>query len=350
ALFLILATAALLTTARPAAACETDSPDPGLSFELDGFDAHPVAEGGALLLNAQAYGIDIDAALATLVLWEVRRDGVVQPGSFEVVPLWDAAATSVSPENHKFALIWRPDAPFTADGVYTVDFEIAGYWQTGPQQAPLRVVPAEPPALPYLLWAPSTEAVDPSEVICCETGLNSCGTSTQCEATRATLLPALYLELELDAGHESQILWVARASPGGEIGPRVQGRGEYVVGTWRWTGTVRVDAEQYCVVVGVTSVTDGSEVVSEPLCHDQAKLGAHTAEIPPSARMSLYDPANPGDGRCIGPIVYEADGAAYPRGSEEPEASGGCDMTAGGGSWLVLLVLLALIRRRRARA
>ena len=83
-----------------------------------------------------------------LVLWEVRRAGVVQAGSFEVAPLWDAPATSMSGEHHVFALTWRPDAPFTADGVYTVDFEVAGKYGVGPQQAPLRVVAAAAPGLP----------------------------------------------------------------------------------------------------------------------------------------------------------------------------------------------------------
>jgi hypothetical protein len=126
-----------------------------------------------------------------------------------------------------------------------------------------------------------------------------------------------------------------------------------VVSPSRWTGTVGFDApaEQYCVVVGVTSVTDGSEVVSDPQCFDQAMLGVpHAADIPPSPRMSIHDPADPDSGRCLGPIVYEADGAAYPRGAGESEVAeppAGCTVTVRGGAWLVLL---ALIRRRRARA
>lgn len=106
----------------------------------------------------------------------------------------------------------------------------------------------------------------------------------------------------------------------------------------------------------MTSVIDGSEVVSDPQCMNQSQLGVpHKAEIAPSPTMDPYDPATFGvssSGRCLGPIVYEIDGAAYPRGSAEPEepVTHGCNVAgagAGSGAWLVLL---AFIRRRRARA
>jgi len=90
-------------------------------------------------------------------------------------------------------------------------------------------------------------------------------------------------------------------------------------------------------------------VVSEPQCFDQAKLGVpHAAELEPGPLLAPYDPEHLVEGMCLGPLIYEADGAAYPRGSEvDPEASAGCSVAPRGPAWLLLL---AFIRRRRARA
>ncbi len=350
--------AAQLTATRPVSACTTDSPSPGLELGIDIFDPWPITRSGVLMVRAEAFTVDIDAALADILLWEVRRDEVVVPGAFEVVPLWDREATSDSGEWHVFALIWRADAPLPAEGVYTLDHEVVGPFGSAPRRMALEVVTDVAPTLPKLFVSPTTAEVDPTEVVCCETGLDSCGRSKHCEATRATLLPAIELELDAEGdAAQQQVLWVARLQPGGEPGPRVQGRYASYTGPNFWVGEVAFDAPagQYCVVVGATSVNDGSEVVSEPQCFDQARLGVpREAELEPGPLLASYDPENLARGECVGPLVYEADGAAYPRGSEaEPEAGGGCSVTPRGSAaprsvrWLLLL---ALIRRRRARA
>ena len=78
----------------------------------------------------------------------MRRDEVVVPGTFEVVPLWDSGATSDSGEYHVFALIWRADAPLPADGVYTLDYEVVGPYGSAPQRMALEVVTDVAPTLP----------------------------------------------------------------------------------------------------------------------------------------------------------------------------------------------------------
>lgn len=348
ALWMSMIIAAALTATQPASACTTDSPSPGLALGFEFSAEWTITRSGVLMVRAEAFTVDIDTALADILLWEVRRDEVVQPGAFEVVPLWDSGATSDSGEYHVFALIWRADAPLPADGVYTLDYEVVGPYGSAPQRMALEVVTDVAPTLPKLFIFPTTVEVDPTEVVCCETGLNSCGRSKHCEATRATLLPAIQLEVEVEGdAARQQVLWVAPVQ-GGAPGPRAPGR---YGAPDLWYGAVVFDApaEQYCVVVGVTSVNDGSEVVSEPQCFDQAKLGVpHAAELEPGPLLAPYDPEHLVEGMCLGPLIYEADGAAYPRGSEvEPEASGGCSVAPRGPAWLLLL---AFIRRRRGRA
>jgi len=348
AIWMSMLVATLVTAVRPASACSTSYPDTGLTLDFE--QDYPVIEGGAMLVRAGSYAVDVDVAMADLLLWEVRRDGVVQPGAFEVVPLFDAEATSVTPEAHVFALLWRPDAPFTAGGAYTLDFQVADPHESTPVRVTLEVVAPPPLEPPPMTATATTVAVDPTETVCCESHLGSCGDSYQCEVTRATLLPAIDVRVGLKGIIEvHRVVWVAPVLPGGEIGPRVQGPYAQVTTPWSWEGTIRFDApaDEYCVVVGATSVIDGSDSISEPRCFGQAELGVpHEGSIALSTRMTPFVEGDYEGGRCLGPLVYEADGAAYPREAEQPEASG-CSVTSPG-PWSLLL--LALIRRRRARA
>lgn len=344
----LVAAAGMLTAPRPASACETDSPRPGVEIDLD--DARPVTEGGVLMVRVVAYRIDVEAALQELLVWEVRRDGELQAGKFEVTPLWDGAATSVEGELHVFALIWRPDAPFTAGGEYTVDYQLARYEEM--LRSVVTVVPATPAPVAEVVAAPSTVLVGGSEVVCCETLLSSCGQDSQCEPTHGTVLPAIDVEVDLSYDASAQfIVWVARALPGGDPGPHLQGEFGLRASPMVWQGSVSFDApaEQYCVVVGLTDVRDGSETVAETFCVGDAVLGGPVErDVALSDRMQPYDEATPGSGHCVGPLVYEADGAAYPREDVPPAPSHGCSVAPPGGS--LALLLLAFIRRRRARA
>ncbi len=338
--------AAVLMLPRAADACETITPPAGLSFAL--FDGQPVAEGGVLVLRGEAYGVDVEAALQTLLLWEVRRDDVVVPGAFEVVALHDSVATSVTGERHVFALVWRPDTPFTIDGAYTVAYQIARSFSVEEGSAVLDVRPAQSATLPEWYAQPHNVVVDGSDVVCCETLLGSCGDSSLCGPTRGTTLPAIRLNLELifDDGAQ-QIVWVAQVLPDGTIGPRVQADADGV-GPSYWYDTIVFDtaAEQYCVVIGVSTPVDGKELISEPQCVTAAQVGAPTSgRIELSASMESYEADSDRAGRCVGPLVYEADGAAYPR--EAQQVPQGCSVGSHGLGWWVLL---ALIRRRRARA
>jgi hypothetical protein len=345
----MLVLAGSLAAARPASACTVMSPYPGLTIEPG--EDHWITGDGVIMVRGEAYTVDVDTALADLALWEVRGDGVVLPGEFEVVPLWDRAATTARSEDHVFALIWRADAPLSPGGTYTLDFAVAGPYGSAPEQLPLTVINAVEPMLPEVAARAETVLVDATEVVCCESSQDSCGDSRYCETIAATQLPAIAVEVESNgASYWQQVVWVAQVLPGGEIGPHLQPKYSFRASPWEWSGTLMFDApaEQYCFVTGATSARDGSEVVSDPVCLDQAELDVpRSVQLEPSARMAPREPDVAGEGKCIGPIVYEADGAAYPRGSEPEPASRGCNVAPRSPAWLVLL---ALVRRRRSRA
>lgn len=343
---------ALLCTSRHADACETESVDPGLTLDVADFEPIPLPAGGVLAVRGVAYGVEVDEALRQLQTWQVLRDGVAMPGEFATHPLYDAEATAVSPEAHVFVLVWRPAEPFAPGSVYRLDWGIAdrGF---GPRSVELdvRAEPPPPLVLPEIELDPRVDVVDGGEIVCCETPLSSCGNSSLCEPTVGTLLPALALELAGGLGaHPQQRLWIAQVLPDGALRPAEHARSLFAVHIDGWIGALRFDEpdDEYCAVVGVTSLVDGQELRSPPLCVPQAELGIpHTQQLEPSAALTPLDVDGDGEGRCIGPLVYQQDGEAYPR---EPDDARGCRQGPRGGPWWLVFAWLLVTRRTRARA
>ncbi|HEY0138622.1 MAG TPA: MYXO-CTERM sorting domain-containing protein, partial [Nannocystis sp.] len=114
---------------------------------------------------------------------------------------------------------------------------------------------------------------------------------------------------------------------------------------WPVGELLRLDGSgERCVVLGATSLIDGSTAMSEPRC-------AEIAAPREATLMPEFLPADlegSGMGECLSPPVYEHSGEPYLPydGGETTVEQGGCRV-AGQGPWGLLV--LGLVWRRRAR-
>jgi len=69
ALWMSMIIAAALTATRPASACTTDSPSPGLALGFEFSAEWTITRSGVLMVRAEAFTVDIDTALADILLW-----------------------------------------------------------------------------------------------------------------------------------------------------------------------------------------------------------------------------------------------------------------------------------------
>ena len=189
------------------------------------------------------------------------------------------------------------------------------------------------------------------EQACCETGYDSCSHDSLCKPTRVLEVPGFRIATALPASQrERAYLWVAPVVDGvvGTPEPthtpwlRPWDDSAPLFAQWSDLNLVGFDEarDEHCVVLGATSLIDGSSATSEPFCATLAGP-RETALMPEFVMYETLD--YPWD--CFEPPVYAHNGEPYPDGAKEP-ATQGCRI-AGGGAWGLLIVVG--LRRRRAR-
>ncbi|PCC74376.1 MYXO-CTERM domain-containing protein [Nannocystis exedens] len=337
-----LLVAAVASAPDRASACSTSEPVPG----LDLWELHNpperlyTATGGVFSLYGVLYDTEL-AEAAALVDVAVALDGEAVATELEVVQL--NPTLSAGEPAWTVAVVVRPVEPLQA-GVYQVTVaDLDGDEVTFPL-----TVEAEPVAT---LEPPAAEVVDPVEVtvgfggtICCESDLtSSCGETTRCDYTTFDKAPAVYVVPSplprAQAG--SALVWVQRLDAAGEPDP--DGRFQYPARDMiDWTVEFAEAQAEYCVVLGVTNLVDGTSASGPPQCLSREEAGEPrvVTDEPTAEEIEAWE--------CKGPLEYE-DGTPF---GEEPEKKEvGCRLGAEGGAWTWLAALagLGLGRRRRRR-
>jgi hypothetical protein len=343
AVALLAALAGWLGVATPAGACETEGTPLGLTL----LRPLPLTlpQGGVLPLTAVAIGVDLGAELSALPPFHVTRDDVEVAGTLATVTIatgLDAAGLRV----HELIQVWRPKAPLAVGDTllvtYTDRYLSAETW-------PVTVTaPPEPVTLPNVLATGHSVRVDAGERVCCEILADSCDQTSLCQPTLARDIPALAVMGARLAGDPPQAwLWVARADAKGQPGPSLlrvpDADAPFGRPAWtEWSADISFPAGDaappYCVVVGTTSLIDGSRQVSEPLCVDAEDVGPiGTVELTPDLPAYAIEKNR----ECVSDPVYEADGSPY------KAPAGGCAVAPRPAPAALLLLMLLLRRRRR---
>lgn len=359
---MVLAAAALWAP-TPARACSYSDLSPGLTVYSS--DAKTIAADGVLAFDAYFFGADI-ADVSTRFTLTVTRDGAPVAGSLEFLTLWSGAPGFLRDEVvedatllHQLVIVWRPAAPL-APGAYAgvMWVEYPGGTNYHDEMNPLAITVTDAPGPP--LAAPEFEAIggemvarEVLEQACCETGYDSCSHDSLCKPTRVFEVPGFRIGTALPEIHrERAYLWVAQFVDGTPGAPqpthtpwlRPWEDSAPLFAQWSDFNPVGFDEarDEYCVVLGATSLIDGSSATSEPFCATLA--GPREETLTPE--FALYTESDdPWD--CLEPPVYAHNGEPYPEGAEEP-ANQGCRI-AGGGAWGLLMVV-GLRRRRPTRS
>lgn len=351
---------AAIVLARPAAvdACTGPAtPAPGLNLTGIGPEL-TIAGDGVLVFDAYALQSTPEQALESFSI-EVTRDGVAVAGGLEVVPLWTGileyaggVETDALPL-HEFLIVWRPEAAWMP-GVHAALIEDVG--SNGFVEEVELTVTVEAQPGPAIV-APEVHQVFASEFVaevlervCCEQSASTCGNYPYCKPTQVRHETGLNITAGLaEPQHMRGYLWVA-GYVDGEVGTRVPAHAEFSYyppePSWtRWADFMLFDVApgEQCVVIGATSLIDGSSVMSEPMC---ATVAAPREEM----LTPMFAPQDPegGMGDCLSPPVYEKTGEAYEPydAGEAPEKDGGCRV---GGSAPWGLLAFGLLWRRRGR-
>lgn len=341
---------AALAVPRVADACSSESFYDGLTVKPYTYDERRIAADGVLAFDGFIKNATPEEALAQWSLTLVPEDGGPAIGGEVSLRIIATAPLSEIADYQKIVLVWRPAAPlqpgtYRADVVDTSDF--GRNWEFPVIVDAAAAPPLSPPRVETA--RPITEIGETLERICCEKGQSSCGDHSYCEPTRVRMVPGFRIEASLEpADVERATLWVApwdgqkAGAPYERMDPWYR-HPEDVPWWAEWTYErpilLPALAGEHCVVVGATSLIDGSTAISAPLCGELTAAYEEARE----PKIESEDPY--GSDRwasCQGPIVYEHDGSPYPRVAER-----GCRIAGERSGWLLLLVPLALRRRRR---
>ncbi|MCY1064107.1 hypothetical protein OV090_05015 [Nannocystis sp. RBIL2] len=335
-----LLVAAVASAPDRASACSSEVPEPGLSVWEIGNppDRLYTASGGVFSLYGYLY--DVEPADATaLVDVALTLDGEAQATEVEVLRL---SPTPIAGEpGWTVAIVVRPVEPLQA-GEYQVT---VGNVDDDEATFPL-TVEAEPVAVP---GPPTAQVIKPEEVtagyddrVCCESQLtSSCGDTERCSFTSISKVPAVYVEPSSlpPAQAGSALVWVQRLDAAGQPDPdrRFTYPARHDVS---WTVEFAAAQAEYCVVLGVTNLVDGTSVSGSPQCLSREEAGEPYVESdePTEEEIESWE--------CVGPLEYD-DGTPF--GEEPPTKKSGCRIGADGQAWAWLAVLAALGLRRRRR-
>lgn len=335
-----LLVAAVASAPHRASACSTEVPEPGLSIWEIGYppDRLYTATGGVFSLYGVLY--DVEAAeAAALVDVALTLDGEALATEVEVLRL---NPTLVAGEpSWTVAIVVRPVEPLQAG-----DYEVTvGDVDGGEATFPL-TVEAEPVAV---LEPPTVQAIQPEEVtagyddrVCCESQqTSSCGETKRCSFTSIAKVPAVYVAPSSlpPAQAGSALVWVQRLDAAGQPDP--DGRFTYPARPdVSWTVEFAAAQAEYCVVLGVTNLVDGTSVSGTPQCLSREEAGEPYVETDALTEEEI------GFWECVGPLEYD-DGTPF---REEPPAkNSGCRLGYDGqaGTWWAVWIGLGLRRRRR---
>lgn len=334
-----LLVAAVASAPDRASACSVSVPEPGLSIWEIKFPPEMLytATGGVFSLFGGLYDVEL-AEAAALVDVALTRDGEALATELEVLRL--GPAIREGEPSWSVAVVVRPVEPLQA-GVYEVRVKNAD----GEVTFPL-TVEDEPVAA---LDPPEVEVLDADEIttgygdrICCESQLtSSCGGTERCAFTKIDKVPALYVEPSplprTQAG--SALVWAQRLDAAGQPDP--DGRFAYPAQhDVSWTVEFAAAQAEYCVVLGVTNLVDGTSVSGSPQCLSREEAGEPHVETdePTDEEIEAWE--------CVGPLEYD-DGTPF--GEEPPAEKSGCRIGADGQAWAWLFVLAGLGLRRRRR-
>ncbi len=368
ALCVMIANTLSLLAPAPAEACSV-AYDPAVYIDEEStraqLEAGPLPTDGVLALTVHVFDHE-SLALAQDALTVVVRDGDTPvPGTIE---LHELAHDPSSGTYWRGALaIWRPEQPLAANHTYTLESNepYEDYSGAGAPFTATFTTGAGPHAPLGELSAtlrPTTADVEVLEEACCDHSSSSCGYAYACEWSSMRTAPALELDISLTGGEPSLgRVWAVRVDPSGELLPPDDplsggpapiseelwlsfsapplGRGRQVV--------VFPDAQdEYCVVLGATSLIDGETITSAPQCAPRSSESEPgERERGPEELAELLA----GSWGCSSAPVYKSTGAPLFPTEEEPA---GCRVTQtprGLSGWTLLLLLLPLplLRRRR---
>ncbi|WAS90336.1 hypothetical protein [Nannocystis punicea] len=339
-----LLVAAVASVPGRASACTSQVPVPGLEvWELrDPPEMLYTATGGVFVLYGLLFDVEL-AEAAALVKVALAQDDSALATEVELLRL--SPTFLAGQPAWSVAIVVRPAMPLQA-GLYQVTVgNVDGDEMTFPL-----TVEAEPVAV---LEPPTAEVVDPmlvttgyGDFVCCETAeASSCGDRTRCEFTTIAKVPGLYVVPSAlpRAQAGSALIWAQRLDAAGEPDP--DGRFQYPARhEVDWTVEFAAAQAEYCVVLGVTNLVDGTSVSGPPQCLSREVAGEpHVVTDEPTAEeLESWE--------CVTPVEYE-DGTPF--GEEETPAKKevGCRIGADGQAWTWLAALagLGLWRRRRRR-
>jgi MYXO-CTERM domain-containing protein len=331
---------AVASAPERASACSSEVPEPGLSIWEIGNppDRLYTATGGVFSLYGVVYDVE-PADAAALVDVALTLDGEALATEIEVLRL---SPTLVGdPPSWTVAIVVRPVEPLQAGEYQVTVGDVDGDEATFPL-----TVEAEPVAV---LEAPTAQVLRPEEVtvgyadrVCCESQLtSSCGDTERCTFTSISKVPAVYVApVSLPPAQTgSALVWVQRLDAAGQPDP--VGRFTYPARpNIGWTVEFAAAQAEYCVVLGVTNLVDGTSVSGSPQCLSREEAGEPHVETdePTDEEIELW--------QCVGPLEYD-DGTPF--GEEPPAKKSGCRIGADGQAWAWLAVLVGLGLRRRRR-
>jgi len=336
-------TAVALAPGR-ADACSYNDMTPGL--ELWELYSPPeqlrTVQDGVIALYGTVYREELADVVPTVTV-TLTRDGVAVETTIELLPL--SAGIFADAPTWTVAVVARPAQPLEV-GEYQVEVAVDRE-DYGLDEMTFPLVVEAGPLAP--LEAPTAAAMEATESIaeygdriCCETEFDSCGGKSRCIHTTIVTLPALHIEPTAlpPVLADNSVIWAQRLGADGVPDPswRFQFLGRSYV---EWEVPFAAAQPEYCVVLGATSLVDGTSVSGPPLCKSRDELGEpheETSEVPPDA-FENYG--------CLTPPLYE-DGTPF--GEEAPaEETSGCRQADGGGAWAWLLVAAGLGPRRHRR-
>lgn len=343
----VLGLMATVIAARPAAACETSVLPRGLTVVAAASSGRQIAADGVLAFDAFIRAEAPEVALARFSLTLAADGGGPEvSGTVSHVTL-ASRAYDTSDDYQEVVVIWRPSAPLAA-GSYAAELTITDSLGTLDSRSFAVTVTdgAAPPLAPPTIARAESDAFDETLArVCCEVGEDSCGVNRVCEPARVRVVPGFTVEAALaPADVERAYLWVAPWD-GEKPGAPFERMNDWYIQPdqpW-WSGWAARNAillpeaeGERCIVVGATSLIDGSTVLAAPSCGELT--AAHEEDRTPT----FPAPSDVFQRPCLSPPVYEDDGSPYPR------EAGGCRLAPGPGPGPLLLVVWALRRRRRA--
>lgn len=305
-------------------------PSEGVAVQ-DEFHPRTTATDGVIAVPGTLYRVELAEAAAKTTA-RLEREGTSIAAAVEIRPV-RASVVSGEPMSDVVVVV-RPAAPLAADSTYTLILELVGSsGELRTEELAVTVTggplgPLVPPAATLTL-SPAQLARDP---VCCEGEASSCGETTHCFARSHEVLPRFIVQPKIEAPlSRNTLVWIARVGRDGEL----EWIDEDVPARERleWSVTFEEVQREYCVVLGLTSLIDGTTVMAEPMCAPVAETGAPRRE-PATVDMEYAEAV------CLTPLV-DVNGQPYV--AEES----GCSIVGAPG----LLILPALLRRRRgARA